>query len=88
MTAKEQKFLALFAETARIELPRDGEEFIRIMRELLAFDVQKAILVWEYHLAAHSASLAGDKALASLLVDGAPHRGRPRVVCGFLTEPE
>lgn len=63
MTAKEQKFLALFAETARIELPRDGEEFIRIMRELLAFDVQKAILVWEYHLAAHSASLAGDKAL-------------------------
>lgn len=40
------------------------------MRELLAFDVQKAILVWEYHLAAHSASLAGDKALASLLADG------------------
>lgn len=70
MTAKEQKFLALFAETARIELPRDGEGFIRIMRELLAFDVQKAILVWEYHLAAHSASLAGDKALASLLADG------------------
>lgn len=70
MTAKEQKFLSLFAAAARIELPAGGEELKKVMAALIAHDYASAVLVWEYLLAERDADMNKDAALASLLTDG------------------
>ncbi len=73
MTAKEQKFLTLFAEAARCDLPADGEVFLSAMGALAAFDAQYAFLAWEYFLSSGDAGMAKDERIASVLTDGTEH---------------
>lgn len=70
MTAKEQKFLTLFAEAARCRLPEDEKEFLSAMSGLAAFDVSSALLAWEYFLATLDGEAAKSPALAAVITDG------------------
>lgn len=70
MTAKEQKFLSLFADAARQDLPRSGDAFLRAMSGLVRHDFMSAVLAWEYFLSERDIAMNKDKALAGLLTDG------------------